>query len=136
MIKHLLVILVLLVSGCLQKTSVEPAPKVEPVVVSSGLKMLLLYENDPAELVKLPQSQLSIIQSQKLRAKLKEAGADFRIWDKDVNVSNETEYWKNAIKLPHGPLPWIWISNGSDGVNGPLPKSLDDMIKLVEKYHG
>jgi hypothetical protein len=42
--------------------------------------------------------------------------------------------WCKALKRPMESLPWIIISNGKTGYEGPLPKTTDELIELVDKY--
>jgi hypothetical protein len=70
----------------------------------------------------------------KLRAWLKSNKADFRIWDQHVDASKESADWQAAAKNRPASLPWIVISNGTAGHSGPLPKTTDETIALLEKF--
>ena len=39
-----------------------------------------------------------------------------------------------AMLRKRGALPWIVISNGVSGYEGPLPANPDETIKLMSKY--
>lgn len=62
--------------------------------------------------------------------------AEYRVLDAEANVSNMTEVWKNAIARKRTSLPWIVVSNGKQGYEGPLPPTTDDTLKLLKKYGG
>lgn len=130
------VIALLLLLGCLQPDA-PPTPPVDPpspAPVESGLKVQILYESSTEEFQKLPPSQIIMLQSAKLRKRLGELNADWRIWDKDTDVTRESEFWQKAIKLPYESLPWIWVTNGSKGVNGKAPLTEAETIELIERY--
>ncbi len=54
--------------------------------------------------------------------------------DKDTDVSSLAAHWQAAMKRPRGSLPWIVVSNGTTGYEGPLPANLDATTALVLKY--
>lgn len=131
----------LLLAGCLRQdvipdvspvdpvVDVAPTPQPAPVPVTDGLKVLVLYDSDA--LRSLPQSQVLALQSLELREWLESKHADYRIWDKSVDTSHASDFWKEAVKLPHDSLPWFWAARGGRGVNGPF-SSTADIIKLIE----
>lgn len=127
----------LLFAGCLRQDiipDVTPPPVVvDPVTPDTNdpLRVLILYEQD--DLKSLPQSQVDALVSIRVLDWLDSHGADYRIWDKDVKTQYAPQFWQDAMKLPHDSLPWIWISGkGYRGVNGPYPRSTDDVLKLLD----
>lgn len=122
--------------GCLQPdpapvTPVDPAPVVDNRP-SGPLKVLIKYESDPKVFRQLPASQVAQIQGPQLRKWFADNKAEWRIWDKDTDVTYAPKFWQDAMKLPAEKLPWIWSSNGKDGFNGELPLTGDETIKLLE----
>lgn len=118
-------------------TSVSPAPPVpepQPVVPIPGevLRVLIVEETD--ERSKLPSSQVALMLSGDLYQWLTDHKTEWHIWDKDVDVSRESQVWQDAMKIPRQSLPWLIVSNGKNGESVPLPKSWDEMAKLLEKY--
>jgi hypothetical protein len=120
-----------------------PEPKPEPAPIpGDGLRVLVVYES--ADLSKMPASQVSMLQSKQLLdyldtncpigddGKLRE----WRIWDKDVPTSNVSKTWREAMLRPRTSLPWIVISNGKTGFEGPLPKTLPETMDLLKKWGG
>lgn len=61
---------------------------------------------------------------------------EWRHWDKDTDVTNESAKWQAAMAVPRASLPWIAISNGSRGFAGPLPASVDDTMALLQHWGG
>lgn len=60
---------------------------------------------------------------------------EWRIWDTAiVDISAESKIWQDAIKRPFTALPWIIISNGKTGYEGPLPGTIDQTLELIKKW--
>lgn len=109
-----------------------PVPDVDPPIPTAEFRVLILEET--ADRSKLPLSQLSVITSAPLRTWLKENGVKWRVWDQNIDAANEDAAWQAALKLPHGPLPWIHVSNGTTGFSGPLPLTVEETKTLIGKY--
>lgn len=135
-----LIVLVAFLPGCLRQDilpDVTPPPvvvdPVDPVTPDTNdpLRVLILYEQD--DLKHLPPSQVDALQSLKVLDWLDSHGADYRIWDQHVKTQFAPEFWQQAVQLPHGKLPWIWISGkGHRGVNGAFPESTDAVLQLLD----
>ena len=119
-----------------------PTPGPAPIPLE-GLRVLIVYES--ADLAKLPAGQHAVLYGEKVRGYLDSkcaVGADgrtreWRIWDKDASVINEAKHWQDAWARPRGPqLPWLIISNGKEGYEGPLPVAVEEMMLLLKKYGG
>ncbi len=113
-----------------------PAPIPEP-----GLRVLIVYES--AELSKVPSPQAAILTAKSVRDYLnakcvvepdgKTKG--YRMWDKDVvGVENDYPTWATAFKRPRASVPWLLVSNGTAGFEGPLPGTPDAFVELVKKF--
>lgn len=118
-----------------------PGPTPDPTpapIPSAGLRVLILYET--SELSKLPISQASILSSTALRRYLDEkcvrAGQtpEYRIYDKDTDLSKESELWRAAAKRPFTTLPFLVVSNGKTGWEGPLPTSLEETMAIIKRH--
>jgi hypothetical protein len=59
---------------------------------------------------------------------------EYRIYDADISMSGESKLWQDVMKRPRSSIPWIVISNGTTGFEGPLPNSVEDAIALINKY--
>lgn len=116
-----------------------PGPGPAPIPVD-GMRVLVVLES--AELSDLPAAQHTALYSQAVRrylnSKCAKVGntAEWRIWDKDIDVSGTADYWQNAMKRKRGKLPWIIISTGKAGYEGPLPATEADLLDLLKKYGG
>lgn len=122
---------------------VPPGPTPGPAPIpGDGLRVLVVYES--ADLTKYPASQVSALYSADLRDYLNShcakgpdgKTAEYRIWDQNVSTVNESKTWQDAMKRNRAELPWIVISNGRDGYEGPLPKTKDELLKLLKTYGG
>lgn len=134
-----------------------PAP-----IAGEGLRMLLVEESKLRNT--LPKSQQYIYSAKEVRDYLRAKcpiGSDgktpeYRIWDiyQTIASSSEDTRWKDAFKrvttsisspskvrpnirmFTPGKLPWVLISNGKTGYEGPLPANVPDMMALLKKFGG
>ena len=118
----------------------NPVPPIPAPIAAPGLRVLMLYES--SQLSKLPVAQSAILYDTGLRTYLDSTtpvGKDgktheYRIWDKDVNPAGDDQIWQDALKRPHATIPWILISNGTTGFEGPLPADPASTKALIQKY--
>lgn len=119
----------------------QPPPTPAPIP-ADGLRVLIV--EDVAQRVKLPAAQSAILFDKSVRDYLNSkcvAGADsktkeWRIWDKGVDASAESKLWQDAVKRPAKSYPWLIISDGKTGYEGPLPADVDATLALLKKYGG
>lgn len=110
---------------------IPPPPDVDPLPVSS-LHVLIVEEMD--ERASLPASQVGIFTSTELRKWFEDNDVQWRIFDKDVNLEHAEKKWQDAMKRERASLPWVIVSNGRTGWEGPLPKDTASLIQLLEQY--
>ncbi len=123
-------------------TPTPPEPDVKPLIPGDGFRVLVVYETGKVQ--SLPKEQSSVLFARSVRDYLDQkcvAGRDgvtreWRIWDQDVDTLNETASWQAAMKRDRKSIPWIVISTGKTGYEGPLPANVTDMLKLLKKYGG
>lgn len=120
-----------------------PAPIPEP-----GLRVLIIEEVNNRS--SLPRTQLTLLTSTSFRKFLNESCVkanipnpvpEWRLFDKDSSLDNESSLWKKAFQrfhnttiTPSPTVPWLIVSNGKKGFEGPLPKTEDETITLIKKY--
>lgn len=116
-----------------------PEPDRKTPIPGPGLKVMIVFENEQV----LAESQNSIIYGQKMRAYLNENCVDggdgkksFRIFDQNTPVIGDKQIWADAMKRPRSSVPWIVIGNEATGTEVPLPATVDETIKLIQKYGG
>lgn len=112
-----------------------------PPIPLSGLRVLILEETGDRQ--KLPSSQAAILTSTEVRAVLNTKCAkgpgglpEFRLFDADADLSLQEKHWQDAAKLKRDSLPWLVISDGKQGYQGPLPPTIPDMLALIAKFGG
>lgn len=129
-----------------------PDPTVVPIPLP-GFRVIIV--EDAKARSKLPKEQQSIIFNKQLRDYLNAKcviGGDmqtreWRIWDKDESGVGDAKQWQDVMQrvtVGVGPksvgkyttLPWIVISTGKSGYEGPLPATVQETLDLVKKYGG
>ena len=110
-----------------------PAPISEP-----GFRVLIVYESEDKQ--KYSYETQAILYGVAVRTFLdskcvKDDGKPaYRMYDKDVNVSGDLEVWKKAMARERKSTPWVIISNGTTGFEGPLPSTPTEFLELCKKY--
>lgn len=117
----------------------EPDVKPDPDIPSdSGFRVLMIRET--GEL--LPQAQQAIFASGVIRNYLNAntvkdgAQPEWRIFDKDMEIYDQSSVWFRWMQRPRNQIPWVIISNGQQGYEGPLPADVPSMLELLKKYGG
>lgn len=118
----------------------EPKPEPPPPIPQMGLRVLVVYET--MDFHKLPRAQQNLILSSTLREWLDARvvkgpdgkSPEWRFIDKDTPAPGESQLWKDALARPRTAIPWLIISNGTTGVEGPLPVSEEEFKSLVTKF--
>jgi len=118
-----------------------PGPGPAPIP-DAGLHILITY--DPATETALPKEQQSIlfgaVPRQYMNAKCAQVAGkpDWGIWPTGADASAYPSAPLKALYArPRQSVPWVAISSGgSAGFEGPLPKTLDEFMKLLQKFGG
>lgn len=82
------------------------------------------------------QAQLTVINGTDWRGYVIAHKGEFRVVDPDSPLDREQGWVKAAMAVKRDSLPWLLMSNGSDGYSGPLPADSAAMMALIEKYGG
>jgi hypothetical protein len=116
----------------------DPKPSVAPIPLP-GLRVMIVY--DSTKLSSMPKEQQTVLFDTGLRGLMNEicvAGEDgtkeWRIYPQVSDVTHSAAIWQEAFKRPRTSVPWILISNGKTGFEGPLPGNVKDTTDLVKKY--
>ncbi len=132
----LIVVVLLLVAAALQKRGESPDPAT-PLV---GMRVLIVEETgakySPGVTTTLNSARSGDIDAwlDEHCAKEKTGATANHVWDKDLDVSQQSRFWQNAMARKRDSLPWIIISNGRRGFEGPLPESPEALLELLKKY--
>ena len=120
-----------------------PEPPGPTPIPKGASRVLIVYES--ADLPKMPPMQQAILFAQSIRTYLDakcKPGPDgktkeWRIWDKDVDVSKESAIWQGAMRaVPN--VPWIRILDDSGVVvhEAILPADVPAALALLKKHFG
>jgi hypothetical protein len=127
-----------------------PGPGPVPIP-AQGLRVLFVFESK--DLSNLPASQVAAVNAREVREYLNAKCArvdnwpEWRSYDQHTPMQGESPIWQAAMKRVidgEGPdrkgratsLPWILISDGTRGEEGPMPKTKDELMTLLKKYGG
>jgi hypothetical protein len=114
-------------------------PKPDDVVPipADGLRVLIVFEMDDVN--KYKPSTRAIISGASMRSYLDSVCVknsanvpEYRVFDKDTVA--EAGLWKNALARPRKSVPWIVVSNGKRGFEGPLPETEAETQALIARY--
>jgi hypothetical protein len=61
---------------------------------------------------------------------------EFRLIDKDQDLTRDTVAVQLAGKLPRTSLPWLIVSNGKSGQSIPLPATAAETLAILKKFGG
>ncbi len=125
---------------------VPPTPPTPPTppspIPDQGLRVLVVYK--ATDLGKLTADQANILASTDIRSYLRSKcvmGPDsktpeYRFWDLDKPPGNDSPAIGKLLALPRKSVPWVVISTGKAGFQGPLPPTINETMALLKKYGG
>ena len=110
-----------------------------PMPSEGGLCVLIVDENEdydtPAYAPFLPVlNSTALIDWLDANCAKVDGVPEWRHWDDDVEIVEESQKWRDALAIPRASLPWIVVSNGRTGYSGPLPQSEAATLELLKKY--
>jgi hypothetical protein len=115
----------------------DPAP-----IPAPGFRVLVIY--DTLTVTTLPAAQQNALFSKAVSEYLNARcirGQDmktpeWRFFDAKIDPSADGALWVEAMKRPRKQLPWLIVSDGSKGYEGPLPANEADFLALLKRYGG
>ena len=116
-----------------------PDPDVPAPIDGDGLRILIVYET--SEISKLPQKQQDVLYGQQIRRYMSEncekvdGFPEWRILDAETKFQDTDNNFAKALARPRKEIPWIIISNGKTGYEGPLPDNPEMTISLIERFN-
>lgn len=123
-----------------------PGPNPDPFsdgATAPGFRVLMVYESSQmTDSTGKPLPALKAFSDSTVRAFLDAhcvLGPDsktheWRIWDQNVDTTNESALWQKVMSRPRASVPWILIGNGTAGFEGPPPGSPAEALALLQKY--
>lgn len=125
-----------------------PPPGPSPIP-ADGLHVLILYETGAQLTIGQRASIFGGEVRSYLNSKCPKIGntPQYRIYDKDIDTTNESKLWQDAVKRAKGmnasrvhtpatAWPWIIVSTGKGGFEGPLPATMEETLALLKKFGG
>jgi hypothetical protein len=116
----------------------DPKPSVAPIPLP-GLRVMIVY--DSAKLAELPKEQQAILFGAETRGLLNQkcvadesGNASWRIYPKVTDAGAADKVWQDALARPRQSVPWVVVSNGKTGFEGPLPTNSAQFAELIKKY--
>jgi hypothetical protein len=99
---------------------------------------------DTATVSSLPEKQQQCLFSTDIRGYMASKcirGVDmktpeYRFYDQSTDATPDGQIWAEAMKRPRKQLPWLIISDGKTGYEGPLPVDTDKFMELLKKHGG
>lgn len=118
-----------------------PDPVNPPPIAGQGFQVLVVTEEGNA--TQLTEGQVAALYGKQTRAYLdthtvkdERGNPSYRIWDQHTSMAFVDKKWADAMKRTRASVPWIVISNGTTGYEGPLPKTLTETMELLKKFGG
>lgn len=117
-----------------------PTPDVKPPIDAPGFRVLMIF--DAAQKAKLTEAQKDVLEGREVYDFLvKNCAVDadnkqgaFRVWPSTVNTAGTSKPWADAMKRERKSHPWLIVSNGKTGYEGPLPNTSSEALELLKKY--
>jgi hypothetical protein len=117
-----------------------PTPSDDAPIEGLGLRVLFVVESERMKDLSLGQQE--IIYGAKAReyyrahvAKDLDGNLDMRVLDPDTVFSDPSNKFAKAMRRPRSSDgPWVIISNGVTGYEGPMPDSWEEMVLLCDQY--
>ena len=118
-----------------------PTPGPAPIPLDGFRVMFILESEDASE---IPVGQRDIFYSADVRDYLNKKcvkgpdgkTAEWRIVDPDSEYTPEESRWKDASSRKRSTLPWMIISDGKTGYEGPVPATVQETLELLKKFGG
>ena len=119
-----------------------PKPVVLAPIAGDGFKVLIVYEAMTEQT--LPAAQQAAIFGKKTRDYLNAKCApgpdgkpkEWRIFDQNTPTDGDTQVWRDAMKRPRASVPWLVVSDGKTGFEGPLPATEADITAILTQFGG
>lgn len=126
---------------------VPPGPTPDPTspfsgVEPPGLRVLIVEETEKR--TELPIGQQAVIRGSVVRDYLRSKTVlspdgktrEWWILDQNDDVTGLPKHWQDAMKMKRDSLPWLYVGNSKTGKSMPLPKNVDEMMKILKEHGG
>ena len=118
----------------------EVKPKSDPPILADGFHVMIVVESE--NISQMNPQQRDILFNLKTRTYLnrrcvkgEDGQPSWRIMDPDTEFPDQCDStWCQTLARDRDEIPWLIVSNGKTGVEMPLPKTMDEFIKVLEKF--
>ena len=112
-----------------------PSPGVAPIE-GEGFRVLFVAETSEPLPPAVEDSFYSKLITDYLNANCikVEGQPEFRRFDPDTPFTNPQHRFAKALARPRTSLPWLIISNGKSGYEGPFPTTVEATLALLKQY--
>lgn len=112
-----------------------PSPDGAPIA-GEGLRVLFIHESSEALAPELQQVFFGTeVRSYLTANAIKVEGTpDWRILDKDVKFTDPNHRFARAMARTRSSIPWLIISNGTTGYEGPFPGGVAETLELLKAF--
>ena len=107
-------------------------PLTPPPIDAAGYNVLIVEET--ADRGQLTEDQVAILTSVQLRTWVDQQPGTLMIVDDDAPIDQLAKPWQEAMRRPRAALPWLIVSNGKTGWEGPLPADVAATQAVLEAY--
>lgn len=112
----------------------DPVPPTPPIP-EAGFRVLIVYET-----AAVTPEVASVLSSELIRSYTREKCAKdgttpaFRAFDKDAAADKDYPWVSKAMARSRTALPWLIVSNGKSGFEGPLPATVNETMAILKKF--
>lgn len=120
---------------------VPPGPTPSPAPIEGdGLRVLFVWDDEKALPASMHATMYGALVRKYLWAKCPKGPdgttPEFRVYPANTDGTTAEPRWAKAFARPRASLPWIVISDGKSGYEGPLPATPEETLKLIQKWGG
>ena len=117
----ILLVLVFLLNNIAAKSPID----------TERLTVVVIEETESRQ--SLHTDMLSAITSVKWRDYVKSKDGQWRVLDKDADISKDASWVKDCMKIQRTSLPWLIVSDKDTGYSGPFPENIDKMMEIIKR---
>lgn len=99
-------------------------------------RLSVLISEETSDRDDLPSSQLSAISSIVWKQYVEDKGGQWRVIETQDDLEKEAQWVQDAAKVEMESKPWLVVSDGQKGTTEPMPKNLEELMKVLKTIGG